>query len=533
MNSSPQKNSLTLPEYSVSELSYHLKNTVESKFPYVFVRGEISGYRGIHASGHAYFSLKDNKSRIDAVIWKGTLRKIEHPPEEGIEFLALGKITTFPGSSKYQIIIESLIPSGSGALMTILEERKKKLREEEIFSDKYKNPIPFMPKNIAVITSPTGAVIRDILQRISCRFPVRVILFPAKVQGDECPREIVNAIIQLNGLKEESICPRPDIIILARGGGSIEDLWHFNDETLVRAIANSSIPIISAIGHETDWTLSDYAADLRAPTPTGAAEMAVPVKHLLISSLKSLESRLNHSIVRLAKNKVNCLNSLIKILPNSDQILSCPRYQLDRLSRELEHNLEIIIFRKCRYFNNTIIRIKSDVPMHNIQKYRQNIIKKQEYIEHQIEQYLRCIHLKTQQKGTMLHMLCEQTKSRITHFHAHIKDSINRIELMLSYKIQNCHTSISTPNRILKSLAHRNILKRGYSTIRDLNNNLLTKTNKLSAGTNILIDFFEGQASAIITNKNHSVLPIEKKYTRKRKDNSQKKKKHEDQGSLF
>ncbi|MEG8099080.1 exodeoxyribonuclease VII large subunit [Candidatus Liberibacter brunswickensis] len=522
-------NSLNLQEYSVSELSYHLKDEIESKFSYISVRGEVSGYRGIHSSGHVYFSLKDNKSRIDAVIWKGTLNKIEYLPEEGIEFLILGRVTTFPGSSKYQIIIEYLTPYGSGEMMNTLEKRKKKLSEEGLFLDKNKKPIPFIPKTIAVITSPTGAVIRDILKTISCRFPLRVIIFPVKVQGEECPKEITNAIIQLNDIKEENDCPKPDIIIIARGGGSIEDLWYFNDEMIVRTIASSSIPIISAIGHETDWTLADHAADLRAATPTGAAEIAVPVKEHLLSSLKNLGLRLDNTSIRLIKNKTNTLNYIIRTIPSYDQIFSCPRYRLDRLSRGLEHNLEIIIFRKCRNFYNIKNSIKSDFPQ-IIQKNRQNIIEKQQYIEKIIEQNMRYIFMKKKEKIVILRMLLERTKSHISHINIHIKKIINRIELMLSHKIKNCRTSISTTIQILQSLSYENTLKRGYTTIRDTNNNFITKANNLSDEIVILIDFFDGEANAIVINKNH---PITKGKSTKKNIRKRKKNLSENQGKLF
>eukprot|EP01035_Chromulina_nebulosa_P041186 gene41186-55697_t len=267
-----------LTEFSVSELSGSIKRTIETAFDHVRVRGEISGYRGPHSSGHAYFSLKDDKARIDAVVWKGAFSKLKYRPEEGMEVIATGKITTFPGSSKYQIVIESLEPAGVGALMALLEERKQKLQAEGLFDRARKQLLPFMPRVIGVVTSPTGAVIRDILHRISDRFPVHVIVWPVKVQGDGAGIEIANAISGFNALAAGGPIGRPDVLIVARGGGSLEDLWCFNDEIVARAAASSEIPLISAVGHETDWTLIDYAADQRAPTPTGAAEIAVPVK---------------------------------------------------------------------------------------------------------------------------------------------------------------------------------------------------------------------------------------------------------------
>ena len=246
-----------LAEYSVSELSGSIKRTVEQAFDQVRVRGEISGYRGPHSSGHAYFSLKDDRARIDAVIWKGSFSRLRFKPEEGMEVIATGKITTFPGSSKYQIVIEALEPAGAGALMALLEERRRKLAAEGLFDAERKRPLPFLPRVIGVVTSPTGAVIRDILHRIADRFPVHVIVWPVKVQGEGSGQEVAAAIEGFNAFEPGGPMPRPDVLIVARGGGSLEDLWSFNDEIVVRAAAASAIPLISAVGHETDWTLID------------------------------------------------------------------------------------------------------------------------------------------------------------------------------------------------------------------------------------------------------------------------------------
>ncbi len=289
-------------EYSVSELSGSIKRTVEQAFEHVRVRGEISGYRGPHSSGHAYFALKDDRARIDAVVWKTTFARLKFRPEEGMEVIATGRVTTFPGSSKYQIVIDSLEPAGAGALMALIEERKRKLAAEGLFDAGRKRPLPFMPRVVGVVTSPTGAVIRDILHRIADRFPVHVIVWPVRVQGDGACDEIVAAIEGFNALRPGGSIPRPDVLIVARGGGSLEDLWCFNDEAMVRAAAASAIPLISAVGHETDWTLIDHAADQRAPTPTGAAEMAVPVKADLEAQLASLAARLKGAAARQMDN---------------------------------------------------------------------------------------------------------------------------------------------------------------------------------------------------------------------------------------
>src|SRR5690606_27719716 len=252
-------------EYTVTEISGALKRTVEDMFGNVRVRGEVSGYRGPHSSGHAYFALKDERARIEAVIWKGVFSRLKFRPEEGMEVIASGKLTTYPGSSKYQIVIDNLEPAGAGALMALLEERRRRLAAEGLFDEARKQLLPFMPRIIGVVTSPTGAVIRDIVHRIADRFPLHVIVWPVRVQGETSGAEVAAAIYGFNQLDPLGAVPLPDILIVARGGGSLEDLWGFNDEAVIRAVAASHIPVISAVGHETDWTLIDHAADMRAP----------------------------------------------------------------------------------------------------------------------------------------------------------------------------------------------------------------------------------------------------------------------------
>src|ERR1700757_4384048 len=278
---------INIPEWSVSELSAALKRTVEDAYGYVRVRGEISGYRGPHSSGHVYFSLKDEGARIDAVIWRGTFNRIRFKPEEGLEVIATGRLTTYPGKSSYQIVIDRLEPAGVGALMALLEERKKKLAAEGLFDEARKQLLPFLPEVIGVVTSPTGAVIRDILHRLADRFPRRVLVWPVRVQGDGSAEEVAAAIRGFNDLPASGAIPRAGPPIGARGGGSIEDLWSFNEEIVVRAAADSMIPLISAVGHETDMTLIDFVADKRAPTPTAAAEMAVPVRSELTAEVSN------------------------------------------------------------------------------------------------------------------------------------------------------------------------------------------------------------------------------------------------------
>src|ERR1700720_3118453 len=258
---------INAPEFTVSELSSALRRTVEDAYGHVRVRGEISGFRGPHSSGHCYFALKDESAKIEAVIWKGVHSRMRFKPQEGLEVIATGKLTTYPGSSKYQIVIEAIEPAGVGALMALMEERKRKLGAEGLFDEARKQLLPWLPEVIGVVTSPTGAVIRDILHRLQDRFPRRVLVWPVRVQGEGSAEQIAAAIRGFSALPEGGRIPRPDLLIVARGGGSLEDLWSFNEEIVVRAAAESMIPLISEVGHETDITLIDFAADKRSPPP--------------------------------------------------------------------------------------------------------------------------------------------------------------------------------------------------------------------------------------------------------------------------
>jgi len=328
-----------LPEVSVSELSQSLKRTVEEAFPYVRLRGEVSGYRGPHSSGHVYFSLKDDSAKIDAIIWKGSFSRMRFKPEEGMEVIATGKVTTYPGKSSYQIVIDAIEPAGVGALMALLEERRKKLAAEGLFDEDRKKPLPYLPRVIGVITSPTGAVIRDILHRLSDRFPRHVLVWPVRVQGETCGPEVAAAIAGFNAAQEGGRFPRPDVLIVARGGGSLEDLWGFNDEVVVRAAAASDIPLISAVGHETDFTLLDFVADRRAPTPTAAAEMAVPVRSELIALSRDRAARLVSCWSRMIERLKSELRGLSRGVPSLDSLLAMPRQRLDACAARLPQAL--------------------------------------------------------------------------------------------------------------------------------------------------------------------------------------------------
>ena len=323
---------------SVSDISNALKREVESRFGHVRVRGEISGFKRA-ASGHCYLGLKDDRAVLDGVIWKGQAARLAFRPEDGIEVVATGKLTTYPGRSKYQIVIERLEIAGEGALMQLLEQRRKALAAEGLFAEDRKSALPYLPRTIGVVTSPTGAVIRDILHRLADRLPSHVVLWPVIVQGDGAAGQIAAAIRGFGALEPGGPVVRPDLLIVARGGGSIEDLWAFNEEEVVRAVAGSPIPVISAVGHETDTTLCDFAADRRAPTPTAAAEMAVPVRADLLVGLMQTALRSGRAIRRLRERLGERLISLSRLLPKPANLFAPQRQRVDESADRLPRAL--------------------------------------------------------------------------------------------------------------------------------------------------------------------------------------------------
>ncbi|MCB1532764.1 MAG: exodeoxyribonuclease VII large subunit [Alphaproteobacteria bacterium] len=322
-----------VPEFSVSDLAFSLKKTLEETFGHVRIRGEL-GRVTIPRSGHLYTNLKDEDASIDAVCWKGVLSKLSIKPEEGLEVIVTGRVSSYPASSKYQIIIESMELAGEGALLKMLEERRKKLAAEGLFAPERKQKLPFLPRTIGVVTSPTGAVIRDILHRLADRFPRDVLLWPVMVQGDGAAEQIAAAINGFQTLGDHGL-PRPDVLIVGRGGGSLEDLMPFNEEIVVRAVADSTIPVISAVGHETDTTLIDYVADLRAPTPTGAAEMAVPRRGDLIAQIAESEGRMVGAVNRMLSDGHNKLEARSGRLGDPAKLLEVHTQKLDHIGDKI------------------------------------------------------------------------------------------------------------------------------------------------------------------------------------------------------
>lgn len=498
MSMFPDRDSPTnLAEYSVSELSGSIKRTVEQAFDQVRVRGEISGYRGPHSSGHAYFSLKDDRARIDAVIWKGSFSKLRFRPEEGMEVIATGKVTTFPGSSKYQIVIETLEPAGAGALMALLEERRRKLAAEGLFDAGRKRPLPFLPHVIGVVTSPTGAVIRDILHRLADRFPVHVLVWPVKVQGDGSGEEVAAAIRGFNAFEAGGAIPRPDVLIVARGGGSLEDLWSFNDEAVVRAAAASRIPLISAVGHETDWTLIDHAADRRAPTPTGAAEIAVPVKADLEAAVAALAARLKGAATRQMDARRQGLRALARALPSLDQLLALPRRRFDEAAAGLGRGLHMNTVNKRRAFERAGAHLRPELLSGRIAERRQRLTdalrRAERVVERRVDQ--------SRARLAAFDAALRATPARIRVRSEHARDRLSglalRADAALAGDIARRKALVSAQDRVLQSLSYKNVLSRGYALVRDEAGHAVKQAAELGPGAAITITFADGTVDAV------------------------------------
>jgi exodeoxyribonuclease VII large subunit len=442
-------------EYSVSEISAELKRAVEDRFAYVRVRGEISGFRGVHGSGHCYFSLKDEKARLEAVVWRTTLQRLKFKPEEGIEVIATGRLTTFPGQSKYQIVIDALEPAGVGALMALLEARRKKLAAEGLFAEDRKRPLPYLPGIIGVVTSPTGAVIRDILHRLADRFPTRVIVWPVRVQGEASAQEIAAAIAGFNRLEPGGSVPRPDLIIVARGGGSLEDLWGFNDEAVVRATAASAIPLISAVGHETDFTLIDFAADLRAPTPTAAAEIAVPVRSELLASVGDLGGRHGAAMARRIEAGQKALHSAARALPRAEDLFAIPRRSFDELASRIGRALA------------------ANAQVHRAQFER----------------------AAAQLSVTGLHRMVERASERLTALAERKRNVFARL-------IERLGAALDSQAKLLDVVSYRSVLGRGFALVSDADGDPVRSAAAVPRGKVLDIEFHDGHVAAVSSGLN-------------------------------
>jgi exodeoxyribonuclease VII large subunit len=449
-----------LVEYTVSELAFALRRTVEDAYGLIRLRGEISGFKGPHSSGHCYFTLNDNAACIEAVIWRSTFQRLKFKPEQGLEVVVKGRVTTYPDKSKYQIVIDELEPAGAGALMALLEQRKKMLAAEGLFDAARKQPLPFLPRVIGVVTSPTGAVIRDILHRLEDRFPCHVLVWPVRVQGETCALEVSAAILGFNRLDGDGGIPRPDLIIVARGGGSLEDLWGFNEENVARAVAASTIPLISAVGHETDWTIIDYAADFRAPTPTAAAERAVPVRAELRIAVTQHGVRVATSLRRRIEGERHKFAGLARGLPRKADILDLPRQRFDHAAARLKRAL-----------------------IANARAHR-----------------------------TWLERSSARLKPRIVARAALAgRDRLSRLDRSrarsLASLLDRSRARFDAQTKLLGSLSYQNVLARGFALVRASDGAMLRRASEVAQGAALDIQFADGHVAAHADTTAHKAEP--------------------------
>jgi exodeoxyribonuclease VII large subunit len=491
---------INAPEFTVSELSSALKRTVEDAYGHVRVRGEITGFRGPHSSGHCYFALKDDGAKIEAVIWKSAHYRMRFKPQEGLEVIATGRLTTFPGSSKYQIVIEALEPAGIGALMALMEERKKKLAAEGIFDEARKRPLPWLPDVIGVVTSPTGAVIRDILHRLEDRFPRRVLVWPVKVQGEGSAEQIAGAIRGFNGLPETGRIPRPDLLIVARGGGSLEDLWSFNEEIVVRAAAESRIPLVSAVGHETDITLIDFAADKRAPTPTAAAEMAVPVRAELFVEVAALARRTMLCWQRSHESRRNELRAAVRALPALSELLAIPRQRLDGAGASLPRGLQANTHAHFRRFAASSARLTVRVLRGQVAQADHRLQVGSERLTHSARTLLRnradrfaglAVRLKASRLAN-----AQAQRQAIARNHERVARLAERARRALATTTQRLGARITHSGQLLGALSYRSVLARGFVLVRDEQGLAIRAAASVGPGARLDLEFSDGHLAA-------------------------------------
>jgi exodeoxyribonuclease VII large subunit len=494
MQAAPHSN---IAEFTVSELSSAIKRTVEDAFGLVRLRGEISGYRGPHSSGHVYLALKDERARIDAVIWRGVFSNLKFKPEEGLEVIVTGRVTTFPGKSSYQIVIEQLEPAGAGALMALLEERKKRFAAEGLFDEARKRPLPFWPQVIGIVTSPTGAVIRDMLHGFDERCPAHAIVWPVRVQGETCAAEVAAAIRGFNALSSAGPVQRPDLLIVARGGGSLEDLWGFNEEAVVRAAAESAIPLISAVGHETDWTLIDLVADARAPTPTKAAEWAVPKHSDLVLRVSEIIGRVRRSALRQLEALRAGLKGAERGLPRPQKLLAIPRQRIDAAGTRLALSLRHFSERSRGRFERCAVRLTPRLIALPLERSAERLARAH-------ESAFRAFRLNTAKKRDHL-------SSRSDRLHpgllggpaARQRERLHTLAARAEQGIRNMlirkASQAGSLSQLLRTLSHKSVLERGFALIRDANGLVVRRASAVKAPARLDIEFADGHVEADVS----------------------------------
>ncbi|MEO1138808.1 MAG: exodeoxyribonuclease VII large subunit [Pseudomonadota bacterium] len=459
------------PEFSVSDLSGVIKRVIEGEFSHVRVKGEV-GRVSRPRSGHLYLDLKDDRAVLAGVIWKGVAGRLSVQPEEGMEVVATGRLTTFAGQSRYQMVIEDIKPAGMGALMVMLEKRRKMLADEGLFAPERKRPLPYLPEVIGVVTSPSGAVIRDILHRLRDRFPRKVLIWPVAVQGDKCAPEVTRAIEGFNRFTPGGALPRPDLLIVARGGGSIEDLWGFNEEAVVRAAAASEIPLISAVGHETDTTLIDYASDKRAPTPTAAAELAVPVRLDLLGWLDGQGARLLQALTGQVGTRRQRLQDLSRALPRRETLTEGARQRLDVQAERLPAALRAL------------------VQARRVQLSERAGVLRPGILRRGVDADLRRFQATAARLNTR--MLARDVTQKRTEF--------DRLTIRLSdagrRQMQDLHDALSGLDRLRETLGYKATLRRGYAVVRG-DGTVVTTQAAAQAAQSLEIEFADGRLALV------------------------------------
>lgn len=492
-------------DYTVSEISGAVKRVIEGEFGRVRVRGEV-GRVSRPSSGHLYFDLKDDRAVIAAVSWKGQVARMQIRPEEGMEVIATGRLTTFPGQSKYQLIVDDVEPAGAGALMAMLEARRKALAAEGLFDERRKQPIPYLPGVIGVVTSPSGAVIRDILHRLRDRFPRRVVIWPVAVQGQACAPEVSAAIRGFNALAPGGRVPRPDLIIVARGGGSLEDLWGFNEEIVVRAAAESAIPLISAVGHETDTTLIDFAADRRAPTPTAAAEMAVPVRAELAARLAEAEARMARASHRRLDVQGQRLRDLARVLGRPEALTAPARQRFDLVADRLTPALRMVTVHKRAAFAPLEARIAPAI----------------------LRRYLAEETRRLKQVAGRLAPALARNRAEAERLNARNRAALESLAERLArapaVRLERLAERLDRLDRMRQTLGYTETLRRGYAVVR-AGAALVTTAAEAAPAPALQIEFHDGRLDVVPTET--PAAPAAAKPRRARKGEPP------EQGSLF
>lgn len=452
-----------LTEYTVSQISSALKRTVENAFERVRIHGEISGLKRA-ASGHVYLTLKDDKAVLDGVIWRGTASSLSFVPEDGLDIVAEGRITTYAARSRYQLVIDRLEPAGVGALLALLEERRKKLSNEGLFDKERKVTLPYLPSRIGIITSPTGAVVRDILRRLRDRFPRNVVIWPVLVQGKGAGEQVAAAIAGFNKLEVRGQVLRPDLLIVARGGGSVEDLWAFNEEVVVRAVAQSKIPIISAVGHETDNTLIDLVADRRAPTPTAAAEMAVPVRADLIINIAELDRQMIFAISRNIIELRRTIEGLARGLPRPERLIGDAIQRLDERDETIQRVFSAYFDRRKASLEANALKLPH--PRERLVGAEKNLIFAAKRLVNSTDTIIK---------------ECVQNWRRCTEY--------NRCERAIERIFEDASGKVNTIAMLLESYSYQRVIERGFTVIRDEHDKLVARSSQIADGANATVEF--------------------------------------------